>query len=79
MKMQGIAQHLRKAVEKGERWNEEEQGRVEEETMPLKDILCPACGSTQKTRDMKLRVKTGFSSIKCKNETCRKVTVSSTW
>ena len=58
MKMQSIALIWRTAVEKGERWNEEEQGKVEEETMPLKDILCPACGSTQKTRDMKLRVKT---------------------
>lgn len=56
MKMQGIAHILRKAVGNRERWSEEEQGKVEEEIMPLKDILCPACGSTQKTRDIKLRV-----------------------
>ena len=47
MKMQGIAQNWRKAVEKGERSNTEVQGEVEEETMPLKDILRPACGTTQ--------------------------------
>ena len=41
--------------------------------------VCPACGSTQNTRDMKLRMKTGFSSIKCKHAACGKVTVSSTW
>lgn len=62
-----------------ERWNEGERGKVEEETMPLKDTLRPACGSTQKTRDIKLMVKTGFSSIKCTNAACAKVTVSSTW
>ena len=52
MKMQGIAQNWRKAVEKGEGWNKEVQGEVEEETMPIKDILRPACGTTHKTRDV---------------------------
>ena len=48
VKMQGIAQNWRRAVEKGDRWNKEEEGEAEEGTMPLKDILCPACGMAQK-------------------------------
>ena len=79
MKMQGTAQHRRRAVVKWEAWNVEEQEKMEEETMLLKDILCPACGTSQKTRDMKLRVKTGFSSAKCKNTDCGNVAVSSAW
>ena len=66
MKMQGVAKRWRKTVAKGDRWNKEEEGEAEEETMPLKDILCPAFGMTQKTRDMKLRVKMGFPTTKCK-------------
>ena len=69
----------RRAVEKGERWNKEKEDEEEEETMPLKNISCLMCGTTPNTRGMKLRVKMGFSSIKCKSTACGKVAISSTW
>ena len=79
MKLQGTAQAWRRAAEKGETWNEEKEDDDEAWTMPLNDILCPACGAAHKTRDMRLKVKTGFSSATCKNKECGKVTISSAW
>ena len=52
---------------------------MEPETMPLKHLLCPECNTQQDTTTMRLKVTTGFSSIKCKNKECGKATLSSQW
>ena len=45
--------------------------------MPLKDIACPKCGSRQRTEQMRLVTKAGFSNIMCKG--CGEVSSSHLW
>ena len=45
----------------------------------MKQIICPECSTQHNTFDMRLKVKTGFSCLKCKNKDCSKVTLSSMW
>jgi hypothetical protein len=78
MKMQGAAQAWRRAIVKGEVWNDEKEEN-HSETLVLNDVLCPACNNPQKTLGMKLKVKDGYSSIKCKSVACQKITISSAW
>ena len=47
--------------------------------MKLRDILCPACQTSQKVGSMKLRTATGFSKIKCKNKICNESRPSAQW
>ena len=61
--MQGVAQVWRRVMEKGEVWNEETE-ETRGETMSLNEIKCPTCSHPQRTKGMRLKVKSVFSSIK---------------
>ena len=63
---------------KGEVWNDDKEEN-HSETLVLNDVLCPACNNPQKTFGMRLKVKDGYSSIKCKSVACQKITISSAW
>ena len=45
--------------------------------MKLQDILCPCCDEAQKVAKSKLRTKSGFSKVKCKN--CKEIRPSAAW
>ena len=48
-------------------------------TLQLKDVICPKCGRGKKVGDSRLLTKTGFSNLRCKNETCGDITNSAQW
>ena len=74
--MQGLVQSWRQACGQSQKWNESHNdGAIAEE--PLKTICCPRCQEEHAAKDMKLKVKFGFSNLTCK--ACREVTTAASW
>ena len=78
----------RKKLKRDAEQDEAQEGQDQEEDaeevreslkkeMPLKDIACPKCGSRQRTEQMRLVTKAGFSNIMCKG--CGEVSSSHLW
>ena len=78
LNLQGSAQAWRKAAVSGDVWNDDDE-KQDENAIELRDIYCTECETHHRADEMKVKVKTGYSNLTCKNKDCRKVTSSATW